>query len=158
MRSPSIATAPGENILCCAFSVITVLPTTTSETLRGADCAAIAAMAAAARRTNCFTSSILIPNSQSRIRNPQSAIANPFRPSLYSVAVPLHIVAHPLVHDALVNLRDKRTPPDDFRRSATRISVMLASEALARVPTMDVVVESPLGPAPGRRVKPDVVV
>ncbi len=77
---------------------------------------------------------------------------------MYSVGVPLHIVSHPLVHDALVNLRDKRTPPDDFRRSATRISVMLAAEALRDVPTCDVTVETPLGPAPGRRVKPDVVV
>jgi len=68
--------------------------------------------------------------------------------------MPLHIVSHPLVHDALV----KRTPPEDFRRSATRISVMLAAEALREVPTKDVVVETPLGPAPGRRVKPDVVV
>jgi len=72
--------------------------------------------------------------------------------------VPLHIVDHPLVHDALVTLRDKRTPPDDFRRGATRISVMLAAEALKGVPTADVVVETPLGPAPGRRVKSDVVV
>ena len=72
--------------------------------------------------------------------------------------MPLRLVTHPLVHDALVNLRDKRTPPDDFRRSATRISVMLAAEALKDVPTVDVVVETPLGPAPGRRVKPDVVV
>ena len=72
--------------------------------------------------------------------------------------MPLHIVTHPLVHDALVNLRDKRTSPDDFRRSATRISVMLAAEALKELPTKDVVVESPLGPAPGRRVQPDVVV
>jgi len=72
--------------------------------------------------------------------------------------MPVHIVDHPLVHDALVNLRDKRTEPDDFRRSATRISVMLAAEALKHVPATDVVVETPLGPAPGRRVKPDVVV
>jgi len=72
--------------------------------------------------------------------------------------MPLHIVTHPLVHDALVNLRDKRTPPDDFRRSATRISVLLAAEALKEVPTADLVVDTPLGPSPGRRVKPDVVV
>jgi uracil phosphoribosyltransferase len=70
----------------------------------------------------------------------------------------LHLVTHPLVHDALANLRDKRTPPDDFRRGATRISVLLAAEALKEVATDDLVVETPLGPAPGRRVKPDVVV
>jgi len=73
-------------------------------------------------------------------------------------AVPVRLVDHPLVHDALVNLRDKRTPPEDFRRGATRISVLLAAEALRSVPTRDVTVETPLGPAAGRRVRPDVVV
>jgi uracil phosphoribosyltransferase len=72
--------------------------------------------------------------------------------------VPLHIVSHPLVHDALVSLRDKRTPPEDFRRAATRISVLLAAEALRDVPSADVSVDTPLGPAPGRRIGADVVV
>jgi len=72
--------------------------------------------------------------------------------------VPVHIVDHPLVHDALVSLRDKRTVPEDFRRTATRISVLLAAEALRDVPTCDVTVDTPLGPAPGRRIFSDVVV
>jgi uracil phosphoribosyltransferase len=72
--------------------------------------------------------------------------------------VPLHIVEHPLVHDALVSLRDKRTPPEEFRRAATRISVLLAAEALRDVPAVDATVETPLGPAPGRRIGTDVVV
>ena len=72
--------------------------------------------------------------------------------------MPLHIVDHPLVHDALVSLRDKRTPPEDFRRGATRISVLLAAEALKDVPTREITVETPLGPAPGRRITADVVV
>jgi uracil phosphoribosyltransferase len=72
--------------------------------------------------------------------------------------VPVHIVEHPLVHDALVDLRDKRTPPDQFRRSATRISVLLAAEALREVPDTRVTVETPLGPAGGRRIGPDIVV
>ena len=72
--------------------------------------------------------------------------------------MPLHIVSHPLVHDALVSLRDKRTPPEDFRRAATRISVLLAAEALRDVPSADVSVDTPLGPAPGRRIGADVVV
>jgi len=72
--------------------------------------------------------------------------------------VPVHIVNHPLVHDALVSLRNKRTPPEEFRRAATRISVLLAAEALRDVPAIDVSVETPLGPAPGRRIGADVVV
>jgi uracil phosphoribosyltransferase len=77
---------------------------------------------------------------------------------VYSVRVPVHLVDHPLVHDALVSLRDRRTPPERFRQAATRISVLLAAEALNDVPTRDVTVETPLSPAAGRRIANDVVV
>lgn len=77
---------------------------------------------------------------------------------MYSFPVPVHLVDHPLVHDALVSLRDKRTPPELFRRAATRISVLLATEATRDLPAKDVTVETPIGPAPGRRVGTDVVV
>jgi len=72
--------------------------------------------------------------------------------------MPLHIVSHPLVHDALALLRDKQTPADTFRRVATRISVLLAAEALRDVPTATSTVVTPLGPAEARRVASDVVV
>ena len=72
--------------------------------------------------------------------------------------MPVHLVDHPLVQDALVALRDKQTQPDAFRRMATRISVLLAAEALKGVPTAPVTVETPIGPAAGRRVSGDVVV
>jgi len=72
--------------------------------------------------------------------------------------MPLHLVNHPLVHDALAQLRDKTTPPDAFRRLATRISVLLAAEALRDVPTSTSTVETPVGPADARRVSADVVV
>ena len=70
----------------------------------------------------------------------------------------LHLVNHPLVHDALAQLRDKTTPPDEFRRLATRISVLLATEALRDIPTAKSTVETPLGPAEATRVAADVVV
>jgi uracil phosphoribosyltransferase len=72
--------------------------------------------------------------------------------------VPVHLVEHPLVHDALAELRDKTTAPEHFRRAATRISVLLASEALRDAPQTAVTIETPLGPAPGQRVRPDIVV
>jgi uracil phosphoribosyltransferase len=72
--------------------------------------------------------------------------------------VPVHLIDHPLVHDALVELRDKRTAPDHFRRVASRISVLLAAEALREVGSSDVTVETPLGPAPGRTITRDIVV
>jgi uracil phosphoribosyltransferase len=72
--------------------------------------------------------------------------------------VALHLVNHPLVHDALAQLRDKTTPPDVFRRLATRISVLLAAEALRDVPTAMSTVQTPVGPADARRIAADVVV
>jgi len=72
--------------------------------------------------------------------------------------VPVHIVSHPLVHDALMELRDVTTQPPQFRRAADRISVLLAAEALKDVPSRRHTVDTPLGPAEGRVVAGDVVV
>ena len=72
--------------------------------------------------------------------------------------MPVHLVTHPLVQDALVTLRDVRTPAEEFRRTARRISVLLATEALRDVPTREVTVQTPLEEAPGRQVAGDVVV
>jgi uracil phosphoribosyltransferase len=72
--------------------------------------------------------------------------------------VPLHIVQHPLVHDALATLRDASTTPQTFRHMAMRISLLLASEATRDVPSARVRVQTPIGPAEGRRVKDGVVV
>jgi uracil phosphoribosyltransferase len=72
--------------------------------------------------------------------------------------VPVQIVEHPLVHDALATLRDASTPPEIFRRMAVRISLLLAAEATRDLPSHDVTVSTPLGPAEGRRVGPNVVV
>jgi uracil phosphoribosyltransferase len=72
--------------------------------------------------------------------------------------VPIHVVDHPLVHDALIELRDARTKPPAFRRAANRISVLLAAEALRDVPSITSVVTTPLGPAQGRVIRGDVVV
>ena len=77
---------------------------------------------------------------------------------LYYAPVSLHVTGHPLVHDALAQLRDTRTPPEDFRRAAHRISTLLAAEALHDVPTGATTVTTPLGPAAARVVRGDVVV
>jgi uracil phosphoribosyltransferase len=74
------------------------------------------------------------------------------------LAVPVHIVEHPVVHDALATLRDASTPPEIFRRMAIRLSLLLAAEATRDVPSEPVSVLTPLGPAPGRRVGAGVVV
>ena len=76
----------------------------------------------------------------------------------YIVAVPVHLVQHPLVHDALAILRNASTPPELFRRMAVRISLLLAAEATRDLPASAVTVSTPLGPADGRRITGDVVV
>lgn len=72
--------------------------------------------------------------------------------------MPVHLVDHPLVHDALVTLRDAGTGPELFRRMAVRISLLLAAEALRDLPGESVTVQTPLGPADGRRLGAEVVV
>ena len=72
--------------------------------------------------------------------------------------MPLHLIQHPLVHDALATLRDASTPPALFRRMAERISLLLAAEATADLPSERGTVLTPLGPAEARRVTGDVVV
>jgi uracil phosphoribosyltransferase len=72
--------------------------------------------------------------------------------------VAVFLVEHPLVHDALVTLRDVATPPEVFRRMAVRISFLLAAEATRDLPETSVTVTTPLGPADGRKVSADVVV
>jgi uracil phosphoribosyltransferase len=76
----------------------------------------------------------------------------------YDPFVPVHLIDHPLVQDALMELRDVRTAPPEFRRAANRISVLLAAEALRDVPSRQHTVETPLGPADGTIVDGDVVV
>jgi len=72
--------------------------------------------------------------------------------------VPVHLVDHPLVHDALLELRDRTTPPAVFRQAAARITTLLATEAMRDVPSASASVETPIGPAGGRRVSGDIVV
>lgn len=72
--------------------------------------------------------------------------------------VPVHLVEHPLVQDTLLVLRNQKTEAAVFRRMATRISVLLAAEALRDLPTQAATVTSPMGTAQGRRIDADVVV
>jgi len=70
----------------------------------------------------------------------------------------VHLVQHPLVHDALATLREASTTPETFRHMAVRISLLLAAEATRDIPSEAVRVQTPLGPADGQRVTDGVVV
>jgi uracil phosphoribosyltransferase len=71
--------------------------------------------------------------------------------------VPLHLVDHPVVHVALAELRDVSTDPRAFGRAARRNSTVLVAEALREAPTTSGTVVTPLGPAPSRTLRPDIV-
>jgi uracil phosphoribosyltransferase len=77
---------------------------------------------------------------------------------VYSEAVPVILVDHPLVHDTLLGLRNANTDPERFRRLAVRISVLLVAEAMKDLPTAAASIATPLGVASGRRIAADVVV
>jgi uracil phosphoribosyltransferase len=74
--------------------------------------------------------------------------------------VPVHVIEHPVVHDALVTLRGTDTSPELFRRAAKRISLVLVAEALRDIPTEKLKVQTPLYPpaADGRRIACGIVV
>ncbi len=68
------------------------------------------------------------------------------------MSVEVVIVDHPLVADRLLTLRDSSTGPAEFRRLAGEIAGFLAYEATRDLATAGAEVDSPLGPAPGRRL------
>jgi uracil phosphoribosyltransferase len=66
--------------------------------------------------------------------------------------VTLTVVEHPLIADRLAKLRASATGAAAFRRLSAEISSFLAWEATRDLVVDDVTVDSPLGPAPGRRL------
>jgi len=73
--------------------------------------------------------------------------------------VTVTVVDHPLVVDALAQIRDKTTPNALFRQNLERIGTLLLAQATLALPTVDTTVETPLTTAPARRlaVQPVVV-
>jgi len=69
----------------------------------------------------------------------------------------LHVVSHPLVDDVLAALRDKRTPPVEFRRLAHRVSLLVVAEATRDLPTVEGRVETPLETTAARTLARRVV-
>jgi len=70
-----------------------------------------------------------------------------------------HLVRHPLADLKVSALRDKATPPPEFRRLLQELSQLVTYEALRDFETQPVTVQTPLGPAPGfRAARPLVLV
>lgn len=55
-----------------------------------------------------------------------------------------HEVQHPLIQHHLAKLRDKGTPPDEFRRLIQRLASLLAYEATHDLSTRSLEIETPL--------------
>ena len=68
---------------------------------------------------------------------------------VYSSAVPVHLVQHPIAQDALLSLRDSPRRPSHFRRLTHRLSLFVAIEATRKLPMTLARVETPLEPAQG---------
>ncbi len=56
----------------------------------------------------------------------------------------IHEVPHPLIQHHLAKLRDKTTPPDEFRRLIQRLASLLAYEATRDLSTRSLEIETPL--------------
>ncbi len=61
-------------------------------------------------------------------------------------------VQHPLIRHHLAKLRDKTTPPDEFRRLVNRLAGLLVYEATRDLQTTTVEIETPLTTVPAQRV------
>lgn len=58
--------------------------------------------------------------------------------------MPVRVCSHPLAQHLLGRLRDKSTPPDQYRRYADTLARQLALEATHDLPTTEVAVQTPL--------------
>ena len=66
--------------------------------------------------------------------------------------MPLTEVDHPLVKHHLSRLRDKSTPPPEFRQLVQRLAVLLAYEATQDLELQPTEIETPLVRATGHRL------
>jgi uracil phosphoribosyltransferase len=74
------------------------------------------------------------------------------RPKVTDQPIPgFHLVRHPLADLKVSALRDKDTPPPEFRRLLQELSQLVAYEALRDFQTEKITVQTPLGPSPGAR-------
>ena len=64
----------------------------------------------------------------------------------------LHVVDHPLARHLLTGLRDRETPPDQFRRLAHTLSTILILEATREVSLREGSVTTPLESTDGHRI------
>ena len=67
------------------------------------------------------------------------------------------VIAHPLVQYNLGRLRDKRTEPEDFRRSLAQVAALMIYEATRSLETRAVSVTTPLAKTMAQKLSREVV-
>ena len=67
------------------------------------------------------------------------------------------VIAHPLVQYNLGRLRDKRTEPEDFRRSLAQVAALMIYEATRSLETRSVSVTTPLSKTTAQKLSREVV-
>jgi uracil phosphoribosyltransferase len=72
--------------------------------------------------------------------------------------MPLHLLDHPLATHVLTLLRDKTTPPAQFRSLCHQVALLLALDATRDLATQEYAVETPLEPFTGRTLARPLVV
>jgi len=71
--------------------------------------------------------------------------------------MPITTLEHPLAADLLTILRDKETPPPQFRQIAERLGYLLVAEALSDMATTEIDIETPLEATKGIQLRRPVV-
>jgi uracil phosphoribosyltransferase len=74
-----------------------------------------------------------------------------------STTVPLQVSSHPLVADSLRGLRDRSTPPEEFRVLARKVITLLLYEATADLEVRRGTVQTPLAEADSISIEREVV-
>ena len=74
-----------------------------------------------------------------------------------STTVPLKVSSHPLVADSLRGLRDRSTPPEEFRVLARNVITLLLYEATADLEVRREIVQTPLAEAEAISIEREVV-
>src|SRR3954454_17882768 len=70
----------------------------------------------------------------------------------------LTVVQHPVLDDRLAVLRDAATPHGAFRQALSEASAILAVEATRDLPTVEYTIDTPLEPAPARRLEAEITI
>lgn len=74
------------------------------------------------------------------------------RESFETIMSGVFAVQHPLIQYHLTRLRDRTTPPTEFRQLVHRLASLLAYEATKDLRSEEVTVQTPLAEAPGSRL------